>query len=554
MELRQYANVLIKWWWLIAAAVVVASVSALFGSLATPKQYQSRTTLMVGQIFQNPNPNGSDFSTGQALAQSYSDLVRREPVLRETLKSLNLEWDWGTLQNMVSSHVVPGTQLIEIDVIDSNPMRSQILADQIVKQLIMQSPAGTDPQKEAERQFGLAQIEDIKKNLKNAQDEINQLDDVIAKANSSRQIQDARTRQDSLRQQISSWQATYAQLLTTLQQGTTNFLSVVEPAQLGFAVGTSTMTNVMLAAAIGLTLASAAAFLLEYLDDTIKSTDDVRQVTELETLGGVALIEGEDYASKLITILQPRSPTAEAYRMLRTNLQFSSVDRPLQTLLVTSANPVEGKSVTVANIAVAMAQAGKQVVLVDADLRRPVQHLVFNLDNNIGLTSILLDSNTRLENALQNTSVQNLKVMTSGPIPPNPSEMLGSKRMGYLIDALQKQADIVIFDSPPVMAVADATVLATRLDGTLLVIDSGHTRRAMARRSKEALSAVGATVLGAVLNHIPMRGTAYHYYYGEERERRRRIAVTNLFSRRNRHAAPTTPPAKTHAAATERQT
>lgn len=532
MELRQYFNVLRKWWWLIAAATVIAGVAAFLGTLTTPRQYQARTTLMVGQALSNPNPNATEFYTVQSLAQSYADLVRREPVLRGTLDELGLEWDWGTLQGMVSSRVVPGTQLIEIAILDTDPQRAKVLADEIVRQLILQSPAGTDIQKDEDRQFIQAQLTDLKENIKRSQEEIRQLDDVIAKATSARQIQDARTRQDSLRAQVSNWQATYAGLSASLQQGSTNFLSVVEPAQASTnPVGTGAMTSVIIAAAIGLMLSGGAAFLLEYLDDTVKTPDDVRQLTELATLGGVPRIDGDKYDDKIITLHQPRSPIAEAYRMVRTNLQFSVVDRPLTTLMVTSPNPEEGKSISTANLAVVLAQAGKRVVLVDADLRRPVQHHIFELNNQTGLTTILLDANISLSDVMQDTAVENLKVITSGPIPPNPSELLGSKRMGYLIDALKQQTEVVIFDSPPVMAVSDATVLASRLDGALLVVDAGHTRRAKLRRSKENLDAVGASILGVVINRIHQQEQEYIYYYSQDTEPRRKAQVPALLGR-----------------------
>ncbi|MBI5566723.1 MAG: polysaccharide biosynthesis tyrosine autokinase [Chloroflexi bacterium] len=532
MELRQYFNVLRKWWWLIAAAMVIAGVAAFLGSLTTPRQYQARTTLMVGNALAQSNPNATDFYTVQSLAQSYGDLVRREPVLRGTLDELGLNWDWGTLQNMVSSRVVPGTQLIEIAVLDIDPQRAKVLTDEIVRQLILQSPAGADIQDDAERQFIQAQLVDLKENIKRSQEEIRQLDDVIAKATSARQIQDARTRQDSLRAQVSSWQSTYAGLSASLQQGSTNFLSVVERAQASSTpIGAGATTSVIIAAAIGLMLSGGAAFLLEYLDDTVKTPDDVRQLTELATLGGVPRIEGENYDTKVITLHQPRSPVAEAYRMVRTNLQFSVVDKPLQTLLVTSPNPEEGKSVSTANLAVVLAQAGKRVVLVDADLRRPVQHHIFELSNQTGLTTILLDASINLADVMQDTAVENLKVITSGPIPPNPSELLGSKRMGYLIDALKQQAELVIFDSPPVMAVSDASVLASRLDGALLVVDAGHTRRAKLRRSKENLDAVGASILGVVINRIHQLEQEYIYYYSQDTEPRRRAQVPALLGR-----------------------
>jgi len=539
MELRHYANVFVKWWWLIVASVAVAGFAAWLGSRATPRLYQSRTALMVGQVLQNPNPNASEFYTGQALAQSYSDLARREPVLVGTLNALGLDWDWATLQGMVTSRVVPSTQLLEIVVQDTNPERAKIVADEIAHQLILQSPAGSDLQREAERQFIMSQIDDLKNNIQKGRQEISQLDEVIAQATSARQIQEARTRQDSLRAQVSSWQTTYAQLLTNLQQGTTNFLSVVEPAKVSWTpVGSGASTNVLVAAAIGLVLAGGAALLLEYFDDTIKTSSDVRHVTELTTLGLIPGIDGRRDPEKLAALNEPRSPIAEAYRMLRTNLQFSDVDRPLRTLMVTSANPEEGKSVTAANLAIVMAQAGKRTILVDTDLRRPSQHRLFELNNRLGLTTLLLDTHMSLNDALQGAGIENLSILTSGTLPPNPADLLGSKRMGSLIENMEREADVVIFDSPPIMAVSDASVLANRVNGVLLIVDSGYTRRASARRSKEVLAGVGANILGVVLNRVSKRGITYVYYYAEDgNSRRKRVSgFTRRIFGRNKQA------------------
>ncbi len=180
MELRQYFNVLIKWWWLILASVLIASTASLLGTLATPRTYQSRTTLMVGQALQNPNPNQSDFYTGQALAQSYADLVKREPILRAGLQTLGLDWDWMALQSMITSRVVPGTQLLEIIVLDTDPQRAKYLVDEIVRQLILQSPAGSNSTGGEDRQFIQQQVDDLKANITKSQAEVRQMDDVIA--------------------------------------------------------------------------------------------------------------------------------------------------------------------------------------------------------------------------------------------------------------------------------------------------------------------------------------------------------------------------------------
>ncbi len=542
MELRQITSVLFKWWWLLLASAVVAGVSAYFGSKSTPRMYMAHTTLMVGQVLQNPNPSSTEFYTGQVLAQSYADLARREPVLRATLEALGLNWDWEALKGMVTSRVIQGTQLLEISVVDGDPQRARVLAEEVAHQLILQSPAGADQETGAEQQFITSQIEELKTNIKNSQEEVRQLDDVIAKANSARQIQDARSRQAALQTQISSWQATYAQLLTYLRQGSTNVLSVVEPAQTPYQpIGSRAAYNVLLAMAIGLVLSGSAAFLLEYIDDSLKTADDVRHALGLKVLGSITRIQGDDYEDKLVVSKYPRSPTAEAFRVLRTNLQFSA-ERSWRTLMVTSASPLEGKSLTTANLAAAVAQSGQRVILVDADLRRPTQHHIFGLENQVGLSDVLEHSEVSLSEVLQTVSVANLSVVTSGPLPENPSELLGSKRMGDLMELLQQSADVVIFDSPPVMAVADAAILASRLDGVLLVIDAGTTRRGAARRSKESLDAVGGHLLGVTLNRLSASrsGGYYYYYYSSDGRRRKRRSPRDLLARvfgRNGHSA-----------------
>jgi non-specific protein-tyrosine kinase len=215
-------------------------------------------------------------------------------------------------------------------------------------------------------------------------------------------------------------------------------------------------------------------------------------------------------ASPLIALRDPRSPAAEAYRTLRTNIQFSSLDKPLRTLLVTSTAPDEGKSITLANLAVTMAQAEQRVIVVECDLRRPTLHTLFGLSNEEGLTSVMLDQReTALP--LQPTTVPGLSLLASGPLPPRPADLLGSRRMEALVARLQNEADIVLFDTPPVTAVTDAAVLATRLDGVLLVLKAGKTRRDRAREAHRMLEKVKANVIGVVLNNARLE-TTYGYY------------------------------------------
>jgi capsular exopolysaccharide synthesis family protein len=226
----------------------------------------------------------------------------------------------------------------------------------------------------------------------------------------------------------------------------------------------------------------------------------------------------DDRSSRLVTVITPRSPVSEAYRTLRTNLEFSSLDKPLKTLVVTSPGPEEGKSTTLANLAVTMAQAEKRVILVDCDLRRPSQHEIFGQSNDVGLTTMVVDEKAMSEPPLLEIGVPGLLLMPSGPLPPNPSELVGSRRMQEIITALSKRADIVLFDAPPIIAVTDAAVLASRVDGVLLVVKAGGTKRDHAQKAKALLDKVNAHLVGAVLNNVKM-DTSYSSYYSEKKGR-----------------------------------
>ena len=213
----------------------------------------------------------------------------------------------------------------------------------------------------------------------------------------------------------------------------------------------------------------------------------------------------------LITLTDPRSPASEAYRTLRTNLEFSSLDHPLRSLLVTSPGANADKSVTLANLAVIMAEGGRRVILVDADLRRPALHEIFGLDNERGLSTLFNDGGG-LEIPLQDSGVTGLRLLTSGPLPQNPSIMLGSSRMEEIIARLTEMADLVLFDAPPVIAVTDAALLAARVDGTLLVVRAGGTLREHVEQAKALLEKVNAHLVGAVLTNASLDSSVSRYY------------------------------------------
>lgn len=216
----------------------------------------------------------------------------------------------------------------------------------------------------------------------------------------------------------------------------------------------------------------------------------------------------------------PKSIFSESMRVLRTNLQYVDVNDRLKTLLITSAAPSEGKTVVSANLAASCASSGVSTILVGVDLRKPTIHHIFNLDNKIGLTNVLVGQAT-VEDALIESGVNGLRLMLSGPIPPNPAEIIGSKKMSEVVSQLSDMADLVIFDSPPVLAVTDSLLLASMASGTLLVVDMNHTHREMVKRAKDQLNKVKANIIGVVANRVNTGASHYHYYdyYGESDQR-----------------------------------
>jgi capsular exopolysaccharide synthesis family protein len=215
----------------------------------------------------------------------------------------------------------------------------------------------------------------------------------------------------------------------------------------------------------------------------------------------------------LISMSSPKSPIAEQFRTIRTNIQFTSVDEEVKTIIVTSAGPAEGKSTTTANLAVVFAQQGKRVLMIDADLRKPTVHYTFSKENHVGLSNVLTRQAT-LDEAVQTTSQDNLYVLTSGPIPPNPSEILGSKGMQSMLQLAKNEYDVIILDSPPVLVVTDAQVLSNITDGVVLVVSSGKTEVESAKKAKELLDSAKAKILGVVLNNKKVQDSQYYYYYG----------------------------------------
>ncbi|HHU91294.1 MAG TPA: CpsD/CapB family tyrosine-protein kinase [Clostridiaceae bacterium] len=239
----------------------------------------------------------------------------------------------------------------------------------------------------------------------------------------------------------------------------------------------------------------------------------------------------------IITYNNPKSPVSEAYRVLRTNIQFLSVDKPLKTILVTSSGPKEGKTTTIANLAVILAQGGNKVLLIDTDLRKPMLHKVFLLLNDRGLTNLLTLQKDAMS-FIQHDVVKNLDILTSGRIPPNPSELLSSNAMKSFLENVKNKYDIVLMDSPPVGGITDASIISTYADGTILVVKSGKTEIDAVKIAREILDNVNANIIGVVLNHLDKKavGNNYYpyYYYNDDEEKTKKLRKKTKVDRRQK--------------------
>jgi polysaccharide biosynthesis transport protein len=511
MELKVFIKPLLKWWWMLVGASLIAAISTFLVIWRQPPVYQSQTTLVVGSSFYQPNPTSADFYQSQNLAAWYADLARRQPVRQATMDALGL----NSLPSY-SARSLPNSQLVEIAVTDTVPQRAQIVANELANQLVRQSPAYQSGDQEQD-DFIQEQLRTLEADITLTKDEIAKKQDELGGLFSARQISDAQEEIRGLETKLSSLQSTYASLLGNSNRGATNTLSVVEAANLPTVpVGPNKLMMVMLSAAIGLGLAVAAAYLLEYLDDTIKTSAEVKKLLNLPVIGRIPEMPKDSSDSTYIT-KNPRSAVAEAYRDLRTNLEFAAVDEPLKVILVSSSAVGDGKTSVASALATIMAQGGKTVLLVDADLRRPSIHRYLGLANKNGLSDVFRNS-IELHEALQTWNLEKVMVIPAGETPPNPAELLGSKKMDTIIESLRKVADIVILDGPPFL-VTDASLLATKVDGVLLVVRSGYSRKNEVQYSLEQLERAGARVIGVALNGINRSEetvySRYRYYSSE---------------------------------------
>lgn len=492
-------------------ATVAGMVAAAVSFKLTPI-YQATTALLV-QPGQAANQSAYLLTLDQ-IAQTYAQLMTKRPLLEQVIREQSLPYSVEELQKHIT--VVPerNTELLDVKVDDKSPSRAAAIANQLVKDFITQTQAQEQQQISASLQSLQTQASDLEKQITEDARAI-----AVLQAK-SRLTPDEQAQLSNLQQRRSADSATYATVVKNLedvrgsQLARYESLAVVDSAVVpNKPIRPNKLLNTVLAAVLGLLLAIGLIFLLEYLDNSFKTEEDVGRYLGLPVLARIAFRKnGKAGPNELITLRQPRAAASEAFRELRTNLMFSGVDRALKTIVVTSAVPGEGKTRTASNLAVTLAQAGHQCILVDADFRRPSVHRLFRRVDLRGLSNMILAGEIQPD-LIRTTELSGLRFVCSGTPPPNPSELLGSDRMVRITEDLVRSCDIVVFDTPPLNAVTDAAPLASRADATILVIEAGRTTRQTAAKAKDALDRVGAKIAGVVLNKVKSEGETYYYGY-----------------------------------------
>jgi succinoglycan biosynthesis transport protein ExoP len=520
IDFWRYVGILKRWLWLLILATVLGAGAAYGFSRTQTPVYQAQTTLYINQapgaLTTSSSTDYNSLLTSKSLASTYAQLLTERKVLESVIPLLPVTKTVEQLKGELSVSVVRDTQLIQVTVEDEDPKLAAQIANTLSSQFIDQIQQMQSDRYKANKDSLSTQIADIDKQIQDTQNQITALGNSDAD----------QTKRDRLEAILSQYRQSYANLLQTYEQirfaeaQTSSNVTQVEAAIAPTSpIRPKIPTNTLLGGVVGLLVALGVVFLVESLDDTLKHVSQIigTGADTLPVLGFIPFFETAEDRVPLVAS-QPRSPVAERFRALRTNIQFTSVDHPLHTILVTSPAPGDGKTTVATNLAVAMAQSGRQVALVDTDLRRPTLHKKLNVANGAGISAMFVQPRVHLNGNLQSTGLPGLDVLPGGSTPPNPAELLGSAKMQEVLHAVQEQRELLILDSPPVTSVTDAVVLSPRVDGVVLVVRPGQTNVGACRAAIDELRRAGANILGIVLNGVKADDARYysgqyHYYY-----------------------------------------
>ncbi len=506
MEIKSYFAPILKWWWLILLSGVLAAVSCFLIIRNQPPTYISGTTLLIGRSIFDPNPSSNEIYLGQQLGNLYASIGNKEPIKAAAMKALDMNWlpDY-TIKPMADS------QFIQIEVSDTDPIRAARVAAELANQMINLSPGSATSDTANRQDFVSTQLALTQKNIIDTTNQITEKQNELGALSSAHEIAQLQDEIQGLQGKLTIMQTTYANLLANSQGGATNILKVIEPASIPTKpVGPGKPVIIALAGLIGLILAVGAAFLLEFVDDTVKTPEEVMKYTDRPVVGYFAKM-GKEFKKGPFVALNPQSLMAEAFRTMRANLKLTDVDILPKAIMITSPEPGDGKTSVAVNLAASYLNEGKNVILVDADFRKPNVHNYFGLENEVGLGEVL-NGEVEAWEAVQRWKGSSLYVLTTGHQAALLDQLLQPGKIEKIVNDLKALANIIIFDSPPLI-VSDAIRLTPSMDGVVLVIKPEHTQRKATKITVEQVERAGGNILGAVMNCIPVGLSGYASRY-----------------------------------------
>jgi len=520
IDIRKYVFLIWQWLWLIFLIAALAGGLAFYISTRMVPIYATTTDLLVSEASSDRVSDYDVVRTSERLALTYSDLMVNEDILQEVIDKLSLQIVFEDLKDMVDIRTVRDTQIMKVTVEGTDPDQIANIANSIVSVFINRIYSIQAKRYASSIESLAVQLTEVEGKLKEVKSRLEVLDILTTTptpAGEEVPISPHNIEREGLEAQELQYQLIYAELLTSYEQArlaetqsSANIIQINEATAPLKPIRPNILLNTIVAVIAALMLSMSFILVLDSLNDTINTPDDVSRILGTSVLG--VIFEHKENSS-VISQEDPFSLVSEAFRSLRTNLQFLNNNQEIKTILVTSPSQGSGKTLVSTNLAFMLAQSDKKVILVDVDLRRPTVHKKMNLPNENGITTALLNPDVSLYRLKKKTSAENLKVITSGNLPPNPSELLGSDRMKKIVEELKSKSGIVIFDAPPVLPVADAVAMSTLVDGVLLVLEPGVTTRTAARLTIQHLQRVNSKVIGVVFNNVKMKGQSYSYYY-----------------------------------------
>jgi len=506
MQIKTLFAPLLKWWWLILIATVLATVACFLIVRDQPPVYNASSTLLIGRAIFDPNPSSNDIYLDQQLGNLYSDMANTEPFKAATMKTLGMDWlpDY-TVKPLADS------QFIQVVTTDTDPVRAAKVTSELANQLVILSPGGSPTNSSGSQDFVSSQLALTQKNILDTTTQITEKQNELGTLTSAHEISQVQLDIQTLQAKLTLLQTTYASLLANSQSGATNTLKVIEPAAIPVKpVGPGKPVVIALAGLIGLLLSSGTAYLLEFIDDTVKTPEDITKLLNLPVLGYMAKM-GKEFRNNPFIALKPGSLIAEAFRTLRTNLAPAKLDIPLRTIMITSPNPGEGKTSVAVNLAASFLNEGKSVILVDSDFRKPDIHNFFGMENEAGFGEVLNGEHEPWE-VLHRWKETNLYVLTAGRRVSMLDKLLQPDKIEKAISDLKVLANVIVVDSPPFI-VSDAVTLAPYMDGLLVVVKPEYTRKRIIKLMTERMMRAGANILGVVMNCIPIGVVGYASFY-----------------------------------------